>query len=403
MSFVQEIIAAHGQRDSVAPGEIVTVDVDRVYMQDGNIPTVARLFEKHGFTKVFDPQRVGAFFDHSVLAANGAISNRLRDSQRFAREHGLRTFPLGSGISHVVALEEGWFEPGTIVLGADSHTCTGGVVQCLALGMGASDVTAALVTGKTWLRVPETTWLTLHGTPGPGASSKDVMLFLLSKFGQNPFLYRSVEFTGDWMGSLSTDSAATIANMGVEMGAKCVFLPPGPGREQLRPIEVAGHELTADIDGLPPFVALPHSPLGAVELGECAGQEIDYVFVGSCANSRLEDLRELAAVLAENPVHDDVHCVVTPGSREVMLSALSEGLIETITRAGAVVAPPGCGACVGTQGTVPASGDRVLSTMNRNFKGRMGNSEAQIWLSSPLVAATTAVLGRIPKPEELPC
>lgn len=408
-ALATEITRRHADADEVVPGQIVQVEVDRVYLQDGNVPTVKRLFDHWGFEKVFDPARVGAFFDHSVLAADRAVSSRLRESQRFARQLGLRTFPIGRGISHVVALEEGWFEPGSMVLGSDSHTCTGGVMQSMALGMGASDVVAAMVTGRTWLRVPETTWFRVEGAPSGQARSKDVMLYLLRRFGQLPFLYRSVEWSGGWFDTLSTDQAATVANMGVEMGAKCVFLPPGPGRRDgLRALDPpAGAEpdqvLTADIEGLPPFVALPHSPLDGVPLDECAGQAIDYVFVGSCANGRLEDLAEVARVLADHPVDPGVHCVVTPGSQDVLLKALEQGLVETLTRAGALVTPPGCGSCVGTQGTVPASGDRVLSTMNRNFRGRMGNGDAAIWLASPVVAAWTAVHGRIPAVADLPC
>ncbi|MDR3637951.1 MAG: aconitase/3-isopropylmalate dehydratase large subunit family protein [Isosphaeraceae bacterium] len=406
MTLVESIIAQHACRDEVSPGDIVMARVDAVYLQDGNTPTIRKLVDEHGFDRVFDPGRIAVFFDHAVLTPDRAMSDRLAEAEEFAARFGLRVYRRGAGISHVVALEEGWFQPGGLVVGADSHTCTGGAVQCLALGMGASDVVAAMVTGTTWLRVPGTIWIETVGRPGPWARPKDVLLYALARFGQRPFLYHSIEWLGDWISELSLDGAATVANMGVEQGAKCVFLPPGAGRPEnmvaLRPqADGRGQVLRLDLTGLPPFVARPHSPLGAVGLDEVAGQEIDYVFIGSCANGRLEDLAEVARVLTDTTVHPRVQCIVTPASLPVYLEALKRGHLETILKAGAVVSPPGCGACIGTQGSVPATHARVFSTMNRNFRGRMGNPEAEIWLGSPLVAALTAVLGRIPQPGEL--
>jgi 3-isopropylmalate/(R)-2-methylmalate dehydratase large subunit len=405
MTLAEAIIAGHAGLEDVAPGQLVTAEVDRVTIQDGNTPTIRRLFRENGFDRVFDPERIAVFFDHSVLTPEAAMADRLSEAAEFAEAFGLRVYGRGEGISHVLAVEEGWFEAGSLVVGADSHTCTGGVVQCLALGMGASDVVYAMVTGRTWLRVPETVWVWVSGTPGPAAGAKDVMLFALATFGQRPFLYRSIEWAGPWLDALAPDAAATVANLGVELGAKCSFLPPGPGRDGLEPIEIPadadGGLLELDVEGLPPFVARPHSPLCGVPLDECAGQEIDYVFVGSCASSRFDDLVEVAAVLADAHVDPRVHLVVTPGSRRVYLQALEAGLVETLVRAGALITPPGCGACVGTQGSIPASGQRVLTTMNRNFRGRMGNPKASIWLASPLVAAHTAILGRIPSTADL--
>ncbi|MDF5723205.1 MAG: aconitase/3-isopropylmalate dehydratase large subunit family protein [Rhizonema sp. PD37] len=401
MTLAQKIIAAHANRDRVEPGELVTVPVDRVYLQDGNSPTIRNLFAEHGFTNVFDSSRIGVFFDHSVLAPDVKIADRLREAEEFAEKFGLCIFKAGTGISHVVALEKGWFEPETIVVGSDSHTCTGGAVQCLALGMGASDVVAAMVTGKTWLRVPETAWIEVCGVPQQFTRTKDIMLYTLAKLGQKPFLYKSVEWSGKWFDTLSLDGAATIANMAVELGAKCSFLPEVKDKPyNLLPIELPSEgdprRFRLDIDGLPPFIAKPHSPSNAVPLDECYGQKINYVFIGSCTNSRLEDIAEVARVLAEEKVHPKVHCLVTPGSEAIYLEALHLGYIETIMRAGGIITPPGCGACLGTQGTIPATGDRVLSTMNRNFLGRMGNPKADIWLASPLIAAHTAIRGEIP-------
>jgi 3-isopropylmalate/(R)-2-methylmalate dehydratase large subunit len=269
--------------------------------------------------------------------------------------------------------------------------------------MGASDVVYAMVTGETWLRVPETVVVETCGAPGRFTTAKDLMLHLMAEYGEAPFLYRSIEWTGDWIDGLSMDSAATIANMTVELGAKCAFLPPRPGAPAgLRPTgPAADKQIRVDLASVTPYIARPHSPLSGQPIDTCRGQPIDYVFVGSCANSRLEDIAEVARVLDGRYVHSRVHMIVTPGSQRVYLQALERGYVDTLVRAGALVTPAGCGACVGTQGTIPATGSRVLSTMNRNFRGRMGNPNADIWLSSPVVAATAAVRGEIPGMKDL--
>jgi 3-isopropylmalate/(R)-2-methylmalate dehydratase large subunit len=405
--LVEQIIANHMEPDTrpvrgVQPGDLASVAVDFVYVQDGNSPTVGRLYAENGFTDTFDPERVAFVFDHSVLVADANMADRMREAVQFAKRIGAQIVPRGQGISHLVAMESGWFRPGSLVLGSDSHTCTGGAVQSLGLGMGASDIAAAMVTGRTWLRVPETVWLNVTGTPHPAARPKDVMLQILAQFGQSRFLYRSVEWCGSWPERLSAASAASVASMGVEMGAKCVFLPaaPTPGTVPIVP-GPAAQVLELSVDGLQPRVALPHAPNLGAPLDDVAGQQIDYVFLGSCTNSRLEDIEEAARVVAGKAIHPDVHFVVTPGSKQTYLAASAAGYLDRLTEAGALVTPAGCGACVGTQGTVPASGERVLSTMNRNFKGRMGNPDAEIFLSSPLVAAHTALLGRLPEVKEL--
>jgi 3-isopropylmalate/(R)-2-methylmalate dehydratase large subunit len=374
------------------------VRVDRVYLQDGNTPTVKRLFEQHGLGPVFDPDRIGVFFDHAVLVPERAMANRLKEAKEFANLHGLQLFPPGSGISHVVALEQGWFAPGSLVVGADSHTCTGGATQCLALGMGASDIAASMVTGTTWLRVPETVWIVVEGTPSPLASAKDVVLYATSRWEQERFLYRSIEWCGDWIAGLSMDSLATLANLAVEMGAKCCFLPPGPespaGVQEI--VADPAKSLRLNIEGLPPFVARPHSPSAAVPLDECDADRFDYVFIGTCANSRAEDLRIVADMLRGHRIHRNITCVISPGSQQVQQQASRAGWLDVFHEAGALVLPPGCGPCVGTQGPIPADGARVFSTANRNFRGRMGNPAADVWLGSPRVAALVARLGRLP-------
>lgn len=391
----------------VSTGDIAVVHVDHVYLQDGNIPTIAKLFRQNNFTRVFDPARISCFIDHAVLSPTIEMTNMLHTAESFANEFGLNFYKGGEGISHVIALENGIFQPHGIVLGADSHTCTGGAVQCLALGMGATDITYAMLTGTTWLKVPETKWIKTKGFPAKPASSKDVMLYALHKYGQTPFLYRSIEWDGEYVKSLTLDAMATMANMSVEQGAKCAFFPKAINYHNngMEAIEVQPTDdnsvFEIDISGLPPFIAKPHLPFNAFPYHECSGIKISYVFIGTCTNGRLEDLEEVASVLKGRKIARSVKCIITPGSKKVYMEALSRGLITTFMEAGALVTPPGCGSCVGTQGIIPGDNDTVFSTMNRNFIGRMGNPNAPIYLGSPLMAAVTAVLGNIPDQKDI--
>ncbi|WP_201291471.1 aconitase/3-isopropylmalate dehydratase large subunit family protein [Arthrobacter zhaoguopingii] len=402
--MIERILATHST-DPIAPGNLVTVEVDRVYVQDGNSPTIARLWEKHGLGAVHDPSRVAFVVDHSVLPPNVAIADRLAEARRFAHSLGVDFLSDGQGVSHLVALEKGWFRPGSIVVGSDSHTCLGGAVQALALGMGATDVAAIMATNRTWLRVPETVVLEVTGTPHRLTTAKDVLLHVLRSVPMDTWLYRAVEWCGEWPEGLSDDEAATVASMGVEMGAKCVFLPPRPTPlgAALSPTGRGDAVATVhlDVSGLTPLVALPHLPGNVATLDEVAGTRVGQVFVGTCTNGHTEDIAAAAEFLRARRVHPDVMTVVTPASRAVEKRSAESGALEALREAGVITTPPGCGACVGVQGPVPASGLPVLTTMNRNFKGRMGNPAAPIYLASPIVAAATALLGRIPTLAEL--
>lgn len=404
MPLVESVIALHSN-DPVAPGNLVTVEVDRLYVQDGNSPTIARLWSKYDLGSVKDPSRIAFIVDHSVLPPSVAIADRLDEARRFARSIGVEYLSRGDGVSHVVALESGWFTPGSIVVGSDSHTCLGGTNQSLSLGMGATDVVAIMATNRTWLRVPETVVLKISGRPHPLCTPKDVLLYILRTLPMSTWLYRSVEWSGEWAEGLSDDEAATVASMGVEMGAKCVFMPPRNTRmgSQLRPTGQGGavDYLEVDIQGLVPQVALPHLPSNSRNLDEVAGTEVGQVFVGTCTNGHYEDIAVAASVLKGHAVSRDLMMVVTPASRAVERRAFQDGLLEDLRASGAIVTPPGCGVCVGVQGPIPSSGRPVLTTMNRNFKGRMGNPAAPIFLASPLVAAATSILGHIPSIGEL--
>lgn len=405
MTLVQQIIADHARQAKAEVGSIVEVEVDWIYAQDGNVPTIARLFELHGL-HVGDASRIRFVCDHSVLAPDRLMASRVKDAERFAARQGIEMVPVGSGISHLLAAEQQWFRPGRLVLGADSHTCTGGAFQSLALGMGATDIACAMAEGRTWLRVPETVRIELRGRPSRHASPKDVMLHILATNTPEAFLYRSIEWCGEWIESLDAEGAATVANMSVELGAKCCFVSAWQGcpagMMRIDPdAEDGARKMVIHLDGLQPQFADGHAISTGRSIDKADREPVDCVFVGSCANSRLEDIGTVARLLRGRSIAPGLRLVVTPGTRNIHLQALQHGHVETLIAAGALVTPAGCGPCVGTQGHVPADGDLVVSTMNRNFLGRMGNPHARIVLVSPLVAAATALLGHIPSLAEL--
>jgi 3-isopropylmalate/(R)-2-methylmalate dehydratase large subunit len=393
---ILDIIARKSGVSRPSAGDIVEIGVDRIYIQDGNAPTAARLFAEHGFDRVFDPSRIGIFIDHSVLAPDLLMRNRVKEAEKFARQFGLQFFKGGTGISHLVALEEGWFGEGDVVIGADSHTCTGGATGALAFGLGVSDIVAAMVTGRTWLRVPEIVEVFVTGHPVDYIRPRDVAFRVLAAHGQTPFLGRALVWSGEWIERLDAEDAAGLANLAVELGAFCCRLARTEGdRARNTP------RITIDIGGIEPTVSRPPSPDQSISLSDAAGVPIHEVFIGSCASSRFRDVAVAASILAGRQIASGVQCVLTPGTGRVYARAMREGCIEALVSAGVLVTPAGCGSCVGTQGSVPASGSTVLTTMNRNFKGRMGNPDADIWLASPAVAAAAAVIGRIPTVAEL--
>jgi 3-isopropylmalate/(R)-2-methylmalate dehydratase large subunit len=393
----------------VEAGDVVICPVDAVMAQDGNAPLAIRIFEQElGGTRTFDPERVALVIDHCGPSPNEGASNLQNSMRRFAAARGARLFDIGSGISHVVLPESGLALPGTLVLGSDSHSVAYGALNCFGTGMGSTDIAVAMLTGKAWLRVPRTYRVVLTGALGPSATAKDLVLELLRRIGVDGADYMCLEVDGPGLAGLTLDARLTIASMAIEMGAKTALMPADktvtdylaarslpsghptwsdPGAHYHRTVEV-------DLGTVEPLVALPHDltrivPAGSVDL------PVQQAFVGTCTNSRLEDLRAAAAVLRGRRIHPGVRLIVTPGSRDVYLAAVREGLVETFIESGGVVTPPGCGPCVGTHLGVPADGDLVISTANRNFRGRMGNRESSIVLGSPETVAASAVLGRV--------
>jgi 3-isopropylmalate/(R)-2-methylmalate dehydratase large subunit len=411
-----EKIVSHLAGREVTAGDMVVCPVDGVMAQDGNAPLAIRIFEKElGGTRTFDPERVALVIDHCAPSPNEGASNLQNSMRRFAETRGARLFDIGSGISHVVLPESGLALPGTLVLGSDSHSVAYGALNCFGTGMGSTDIAVAMLTGKTWLRVPRTYRVVLTGALRPPASAKDLVLELLRRIGVDGADYMCLEIEGPGLAALTMDARLTICSMAIEMGAKTALMPADqtvtrylagrslpPGRPTWSDPDALFHRtIEVDLGEIVPLVALPHDmtrivPADSVDL------PIHEAFIGTCTNSRIEDLRAAAEVVRGRHIHPGVRLIVTPGSRSVYLEALKEGLVETFIECGGVVTPPGCGPCVGTHLGVPADGDLVVSTANRNFRGRMGNREASIVLGSPETVAASAVLGRVATKEDLP-
>lgn len=416
MTMAEKILAKHSTQDAVEPGDFLNVRVDLVLANDITAPIAIREFRLLGVTSVFDPARVVMVPDHFTPNKDIASAEQARLVREFAREQGIVYYEVGRlGIEHVLLPEQGLVLPGEVVVGADSHTCTYGALGAFATGMGSSDIACAMATGDIWMKVPETVKFVYWGRPGRWVSGKDIILYTIGQIGVDGALYRAMEFTGEAISLLSMDSRFTMANMAIEAGAKAGLFAVDEktleyvSRRSSRHFEIYYSDEDAhyarvveyDISGLEPQVARPHSPGNVVGVSMLKGIEIDQVIIGSCTNGRLEDLGVAAEILKDREVHPRVRCIVIPGSQEVYKAALSKGWIETFVQAGAAVSPPTCGPCLGGHMGVLARGERCVSTTNRNFVGRMGHVDSEVYLANPAVAAASAVVGKIASPEEV--
>ena len=399
MTIAEKILSAHCDRPVYA-GEICFCRIDRMMAHDANGPMAIRAFQEMGGTRVCDPQKVFFIMDHACPAPYERIANLQKLMRDFAAEQGITYYEAGEGVCHQLMVEKGHLHPGELVLGTDSHTCTYGAVGAFATGVGATDMGVALLTGKNWFKVPQTIRVELEGSLGKGCTAKDLILTLIGKITAAGANYKSIEFYGDYIDKASLSDRMTIANMLVEMGAKCGFVG-GENPYPADPDAVYCQTVVLDLASVVPCVAKPHMVDLYAPIEEVAGTRIDLAFLGSCTNGRIEDLRAAAEILRGKHVASGVRLIVTPASREVLRAALREGIVETLTDAGAVFFTPGCGACVGTHGGVPADGEIALSTANRNFKGRMGNNKAQIYLASPLTVAASCLTGVITDPRQI--
>ncbi|PNR89029.1 3-isopropylmalate dehydratase large subunit [Petrotoga sp. 9T1HF07.CasAA.8.2] len=417
MTIVEKILASHSNKSEVKPGEIVNARVDLVLGNDVTTPVAIKEFRKIGLSKVFDNDRIAIVPDHftpnkDIKSAQNALLIR-----NFAKEMNiLNYFEIGKmGIEHCLIPEKGLALPGEIVVGADSHTCTYGALNCLGTGVGSTDMAAAMATGYLWFRVPESIKIVYKGKLNPWVSGKDLILYTIGDIGVDGALYKSIEFTGETIEDLSMDSRMTMANMAIEAGAKCgLFEYDEKTKEYLKERAVRDYApvssdpdatyeevIEYDVSNIEPQVAFPHLPENTKPVNEAKGIKIDQSVIGSCTNGRIEDLRIAAHVLKGHKVNSDVRCIIFPGTQDIYMQALKEGLIEIFIEAGAAVSTPTCGPCLGGHMGVLAKGEKAISTTNRNFVGRMGHPESEVYLSNPAVAAASAITGYITHPEEV--
>jgi len=416
LTLAEKILAAHCGKKRVSPGELISVRVDLVLSNDITAPIAIKEFRRIGVKKVFDPAKVVMVPDHFVPNKDIASAEQAKMMRDFALEQGLVYFEVGEmGIEHVLLPEKGLVLPGDVVIGADSHTCTYGALDAFATGMGSTDVAAAMATGDIWMKVPPTIKFVYHGKLRKWVSGKDLILYTIGDIGVDGAIYSAMEFTGEAIASLSMDSRFTMANMAVEAGAKAGMFPVDQKTldyvkpRAKRPYKVYEADDAAqysgviqyDVSKIEPQVAFPHKPSNVRPVSKVGNVEIDQVVIGSCTNGRLEDLTTAARVLRGRKVNRRVRCIIIPGSREVYLQALRRGLVRLFIEAGAVVSTPTCGPCLGGYMGVLAAGERCVSTTNRNFVGRMGSKDSEVYLANPAIAAASAVLGRIGGPEEV--
>ncbi len=410
MTLAQAILS-HKAGRPVQPGELVVVEVDHAMTIDSIVPTVIDRLEELG-AEPRHPERVSLVYDHVAPAANVNVAEAQRRGRAWARRTGVNFFEVGRGVCHQVLIEEGVARPGALIVGSDSHSTSYGGVGAFGTGMGATDIALAIASGRTWLRVPESVKVTFRGRPRPGVSAKDAALEMVGRLGSGGATYMAVEIhlEDGAERAFGRSERITLANLAMEAGAKAGIVAPSGEvldfyevPDWLRVGEDAAYvrELEIDLGALAPRLAAPFYVDNVHALGDYAGAEVDFVFVGTCTNGRIEDLRAAAEVLRGRRVAPGARMLVVPASSQVLEQAMEEGVLQTLVEAGATIGTPGCGPCMGRHMGVAASGERVVSTANRNFRGRMGAADAEVFLASPRTAALAAVLGRIPGEEEV--
>ena len=416
-TLIEKIIAHNIGREKVTPGEIVTVNVDRVMVHDIFIPFVADKFEEMGFSRIWDPDRMVLIYDHLVPASQIDDTRHFAKGDAFAAKYGVKNVHRSDGICHQLMTEAGYVKPGDIAFGTDSHTTTYGCVGAFSTGIGYTEMAGILGTGKLWIRVPETIRVQIDGTLPDNVTSKDVILRILGDLRADGATYKSLEFTGSTVKAMSVAARMTMSNMAVECGAKCGLFAPdektaeycGIPADDFRkdsflqslhgdPDAVCERTLTYRAEDLVPVMACPSQVDNIRPVSEIAGIPVDQVFLGSCTNGRLEDLAAAAEILKGRKTAPFVKFIVTPASRKIYRQALEAGILGTLAEAGAMITHPGCGLCCGRAGGILTDGEVVVATNNRNFLGRMGTSKVRIYLASPKSAAWAALTGKITVP-----
>ena len=417
MTMTQKILAHAAGLDFVEPGQLIEAKLDLVLGNDITTPVAIHEMERFKKQQVFDRDKIALVMDHFIPNKDIKSAEHCKQVREFSHKYDITNyFDVGQmGIEHALLPEKGLVVAGDVVIGADSHTCTYGALGAFSTGVGSTDMAAGMATGKAWVKVPSAIKVVLTGKPGKWVSGKDVILHLIGEIGVDGALYKSLEFTGDGVASLSMDDRLTIANMAIEAGGKNGIFPVDEKtvsylkEHSSRPYQVfeadvdASYErtVTIDLSELKPTVSFPHLPENTKTIDEVGEIPIDQVVIGSCTNGRIQDLREAAEILKGRKVAKDLRCIVIPATQKIYLQALEEGLIRTFIESGAVVSTPTCGPCLGGYMGILAAHERCVSTTNRNFVGRMGDVTSEIYLASPAVAAASAVTGKISAPSEL--
>lgn len=417
MTMTQKILAAHAGLDSVKAGDLIEAKLDIVLGNDVTTPVAVDVFEKAGFDSIFDKDKIAIVLDHYTPCKDIKSAELCATARNFAKRFNITHFyDVGNvGIEHALLPEQGIVGPGDCIIGADSHTCTYGALGAFSTGVGSTDMAAGMVAGENWFKVPSAIKVTLLGELPRFVSGKDVILHLIGLIGVDGALYKSIEFAGPGVASLSMDDRFTIANMAIEAGGKNGIFPVDQktldyvnGRFK-RPVKIYEadadaeyeSEVVIDLSTLKPTVSLPHLPSNTKTVDEVKGLHIDQVVIGSCTNGRISDLRAAAEILKGRRVANGVRCIVIPATQEIYMQCLIEGLAETFIKAGCAVSTPTCGPCLGGHMGVMSAGERAVTTTNRNFVGRMGHTLSEVILASPAVAAASAVAGCVASPYDL--
>jgi 3-isopropylmalate/(R)-2-methylmalate dehydratase large subunit len=417
MTITQKILAAHAGLDKVVPGQLIEANLDLVLGNDITTPVAVNEFRKTGFNKVFDTKKVAIVPDHFTPNKDIKAAEQCKLIREFSYEMDIENyFEIGEmGIEHCLIPEKGLAVPGDLIIGADSHTCTYGALGAFATGIGSTDMAAGMATGKAWFKVPPAIKFNLKGKLQGWVSGKDVILHIIGMIGVDGALYKSMEFVGEGLSSLSMDDRFTMANMAIEAGAKNgIFLVDDKTIEYVKEHSnreykvyspdadaVYEKEYEIDLSKIRPTVAFPHLPDNTRTIDESGDVNIDQVVIGSCTNGRISDIRVAAKILKGRKVKKGIRCLVFPGTQKIYLQSLEEGLVKDIVEAGAVFSTPTCGPCLGGHMGILAKGERAVSTTNRNFVGRMGHTESEVYLASPAVAAASAITGKITDPDKI--
>ena len=417
MTMTQKILAAHAGLDTVVPGQLISAKLDLVLGNDITTPVAIKEFGKAGFDQVFDKDRIAIVLDHFVPNKDIKAAEQSKQCREFACQHCVSHFyDVGKmGIEHALLPEQGVVTAGDCIIGADSHTCTYGAVGAFSTGVGSTDMAAGMATGTAWFKVPTALEFRLSGKLPANCSGKDVILTIIGMIGVDGALYRSMEFTGEGVKTLSMDDRLCICNMAIEAGAKNGIFPVDDvtmayleGRSERKPVVYtadadAEYEKTYEIDlsKIVPVVACPHLPENTKPAADLGDIKIDQVVIGSCTNGRMEDMEAAYNILKGNHVADGIRCIIIPGTMQILRECVERGWMTAFIDAGAIVSTPTCGPCLGGYMGILAAGERCIATTNRNFVGRMGHVESEVYLASPATAATSALTGYITAPKEV--